>query len=342
MRCRGFVSWRVAVVVVVAIVVGGLLAALPAAAQTSGAAAETPSRTAWGDPDLQGIWNFNTNTPLERPGEFGDRQFLTDGEVVVREERAADTRIDRPPREGDPGTYNRFWTDQPRVNRRTSMIVDPPDGRLPGLTPAAQKFQQSLEEARRDVDDDAPTPGGWVHEIGPHGLSVRCVLGFNAGPPMTGRSYNANVHVLQTPDSVVLVNEMIHSARIIPLGGSPHAPPDIRQWLGDSRGRWEGDTLVVETTNFEAMVSDFANDRPAGRDMRLIERFTLAEADTLLYRFTVEDASWFIEPWTAEIDMARSEHPLYEYACHEGNHSVPNILAGARALEEAEEETAKK
>ena len=341
MRCRRVVSWQMSAVVVLAVVAVGLFTALPAAAQTSGGAAG-PDRTPWGHPDLQGVWNFNTNTPLERPGEFGDRQFLTDEELAEREEQAVQTRIDRPPREGDPGTYNRFWTDQPRVNRRTSMIVDPPDGRLPKLTPDAQGFQTSLEEARRDVDDDAPTPGGWVHEIGPHGLSVRCVLGFNAGPPMSGRSYNANVQVLQTPDSVVLVNEMIHSARIIPLDGSPHAPSAIRQWLGDSRGRWEDDTLVVETTNFETMVSDFANDRPAGQDMRLIERFTLADGGMLLYQFTVEDPSWFVAPWSAEIDMVRSEHPLYEYACHEGNHSVPNILAGARALEEAAKGAAKK
>jgi hypothetical protein len=216
------------------------------------------------------------------------------------------------------------------------MIVDPPDGSLPPLTPEAQKFQAALKEARVDVDDDAPTPGGWVTEIGPHGLSVRCIVGFNAGPPMTGRSYNANVQVLQTPDHVTLLNEMIHNARIIPLDGRPHLPEAIRQWTGDSRGRWEGETLVVETTNFARIVSDFTNDRPAGRNMRLVERFTRTDANTLLYQFTVEDPSWYTRSWTAEIDMIKTDQPLYEYACHEGNQSVPNILTGARAIEKTE------
>jgi hypothetical protein len=269
---------------------------------------------------------------------MGTRKFLTADEVAKREQQAEESLVDRPPRKGDPGTYNRFWTDQPVVNRRTSMIVDPLNGRLPALTPAAEAFQKQLAEARRGVDDDAPTPGGWVNEIGPHGLSVRCIVGFNAGPPMTGRSYNANVQVFQTPDHVVLLNEMIHSARIVPLDGRPHLSPAIRQWSGDSRGRWDGNTLVVETTNFAAMVSDFANDRPAGPAMRVIERFTRTDANTLLYQFTVDDPSWFSSRWTAEIDMVRSDQPLYEYACHEGNLSVPNILSGARAHERSEGE----
>jgi hypothetical protein len=213
------------------------------------------------------------------------------------------------------------------------MIVDPPDGRLPGLTLEAQRFQRALAETRRNVDDDAPTPGGWVLDIGPHGLSVRCIVGFNAGPPMTGQGYNANVQIVQTPELVVLVNEMIHSTRIVPLDGRPHVPATIRQWAGDSRGRWEGETLVVETTNFAEFVSDFTNDRPAGRGAKLIERFTRVDADTLLYQFTVDDPSWYVRPWTAELDMIRSNQPMYEYACHEGNQSVPNILRGARARE---------
>lgn len=317
------------------VVAGGLLAAVAAAGQTAGAGATTPRRTAWGHPDLQGIYNFNTNTPLERPREMGTRRLLTAEEMVAREEGARRFLTDVPPRDGDPGTYNRFWNDQPKVDRRTSMIVDPPDGALPPLTPAAQKFQTALKEARQDVDDDSPTPGGWVTEIGPHGLSVRCIVGFNAGPPMTGRSYNANVQVLQTPEYVMLLNEMIHNVRIIPLDGRPHLPSAIRQWTGDSRGRWEGQTLVVETTNFAGTVSDFTNDRPAGPNMRLIERFTRTDSNTLLYQFTVEDPSWYTRSWTAEIDMIRTEQPLYEYACHEGNQSVPNILAGARAIENA-------
>jgi hypothetical protein len=159
------------------------------------------------------------------------------------------------------------------------------------------------------------------------------MVGFNAGPPMTGRSYNANVLVVQTPEYVALLNEMVHNARIVPLDGRPHLPPGVGQWTGDSRGRWEGETLVVETTNFGATVSDFTNDRPAGPNMRVIERFTRTAPDMLLYEFTVEDPSWYTRPWTAQLDMIRRKEPIYEYACHEGNHSVPNILSGARATE---------
>lgn len=328
-----YASWCLPAVVI-AVAIG---APVPLSGQASGAAVSA-ARTAWGHPDLQGVWNFTTNTPLERPQEFGNRKILTDEEVVKQEERARQSRLDRPPREGDPGTYNTFWTDLPRVTRQASMIVDPPDGRLPPLTPEAQRIQAALTEARRGVDDDAPTPGGWLREIGPHGLSVRCIVGFNAGPPMTGRSYNANVQVFQTPEHVVLVNEMIHSARIIPLDGRPRLSSAIRQWSGDARGRWEGNTLVVETTNFAGIVSDFTNDRPAGPTARLIERFTRADADTLLYQFTIDDPSWYARPWTAEIDMIRSSQPLYEYACHEGNYSVPNILSGARAREKAKQD----
>lgn len=303
------------------------------AGQASGGAAPAAGRTADGRPDLTGVWNFTTNTPLERPPEMGTRARLTADEVAAREAQARQTRVDTPPREGDPGTYNRFWTDQPRVTTRTSMIVDPQDGRLPPLTPEGAAFQARLAAMRAGVDDDAPTPGGWVDAIGPHGLSVRCIVGFNAGPPMTGSGYNANVQIFQSPGTVVLLNEMIHSARIVPMDGRPHPPAAIRQWGGVSRGRWEGETLVVETRNFEHTVSDFANDRPAGPDMRVTERFTLADRDTLVYRYTLDDPSWFTQPWTAEIDMVRSDQPLYEYACHEGNLSMHGILSGARTRE---------
>lgn len=288
-------------------------------------------RTADGKPDLNGVWNFTTNTPLERPRDMGTRQRLTREEIAAREELARQTRIDAPPREGDPGTYNRFWTDQPRVTTRTSMIVAPSDGRLPALTPQARDIQARFAASRKGVDDDSPTPGGWVDAIGPHGLSVRCIVGFNAGPPMTGSGYNANVQIFQSRDTVVLLNEMIHSARIVPMDGRAPLAAGVRQWSGSARGRWEGSTLVVETSNFERLVSDFANDRPAGRAMRVTERISFIDKDTLLYRYTVDDPSWFTKPWTAEIEMVRSDQPLYEYACHEGNISMDGILSGARA-----------
>jgi hypothetical protein len=311
----------------------------PLAGQAPGSTASSSSRTAGRRPDLNpnltGVWNFTTNTPLERPKEMGTRQRLTTDEIAKREAQALQTRIDAPPREGDPGTYNRFWTDQPRVTTRTSMIVDPSDGRLPPLTPEAQAIQTRFAASRKDVDDDSPTPGGWVDAIGPHGLSVRCIVGFNAGPPMTGSGYNANVQIFQSADTVVLLNEMIHTARVVPMDGRPPLPGTVRQWAGSSRGRWEGKTLIVETTNFERVVSDFANDRPAGPAMRVTERFSLLDKNTLLYRYTVDDPSWFTKPWTAEIEMVRSDQPLYEYACHEGNISMEGILSGARARDAA-------
>lgn len=316
----------------------GLLAP-PAVGQTPGGASSS-TRAPARRPDLSGVWNFTTNTPLERPREMGTRQRLTDQEIAKREDQARQTRVDGPPKEGDPGTYNRFWTDQPRVTTRTSMIVDPPDGRLPPLTSQAQAIQARLAASRKGVDDDSPTPGGWVDAIGPHGLSVRCVVGFNAGPPMTGSGYNANVQIFQSSDTVVLLNEMIHSARIVPMDGRPHLPTAVRQWSGDSRGRWEGNTLVIETANFERVVSDFASDRPTGPAMRVTERFSFIDKDTLLYRYTVDDPSWFTQPWTAEIEMVRSDQPLYEYACHEGNISMEGILSGARARDAAHRSSA--
>lgn len=152
---------------------------------------------------------------------------------------------------------------------------------------------------------------------------------------MTGSGYNANVQIFQSPETVVLLNEMIHSARVVPMDGRPHLPTAVRQWSGDSRGRWEGNTLVIETANFERVVSDFANDRPAGPAMRVTERFSLIDKDTLLDRYTVDDPSWFARSWTAETEMVRSEQPLYEYACHEGNVSMEGILSGARARDSA-------
>lgn len=326
-----FVSWRV----VWAAVSFLTILAPPLAGQAPGRTAPSLPRTADGRPDLGGVWNFTTNTPLERPKEMGTRQRLTEAEIAKREDQARQTRVDAAPREGDPGTYNRFWTDQPRVTTRTSMIVDPPDGRLPALTPWAQNVQARFAASRKGVDDDSPTPGGWVDAIGPHGLSVRCIVGFNAGPPMTGSGYNANVQIFQTPDTVVLLNEMIHSARVVTMDGRPHLPVAVRQWSGDPRGRWEGNALVVETSNFERVVSDFASDRPAGSAMRVTERFSLMDKDTMLYRYTVDDPSWFTKPWTAEIEMVRSDQPLYEYACHEGNISMKGILSGARARDAA-------
>ena len=237
---------------------------------------------------------------------------------------------------GNVGDYNQFWYDRGTEvagTRRTSLIIDPPDGRIPALTAEAQKKKEAVAEARRGVEMDAPTPGGWINDLGPGGLRVRCILGFSSGPPMTPSAYNNNVQIFQTPEYVVILNEMIHDARIVPLDGRPHGT--LRQWAGDSRGRWDGDTLIVDTINFHApplmTTSEFS------ANMHLVERFRRMDADTLMYEFTVEDPTTWTRPWTAQVPMQRSEDSIYEYACHEGNYSVNNILAGARAKEAAEE-----
>ena len=231
-------------------------------------------RTAWGDPDLQGVWNYSVDTPLNRPVEFEQRVDLTLEEAAEREQvtarrrhardnRAAATEAGPAGLEGAGGNYNRFWTDAKRTAQQTSLVVDPADGRVPPLTPAAERWYADVERTRQGVDMDSPTPGGFVEDLGPRGLFTRCILGFNSGPPMSPCCYNENVQIFQTPDHVVLLNEMVHSARIVPLDGRPRLAAGIRQWLGDSRGRWEDDTLVVTTTNFTDAVLRLRPDAPA-------------------------------------------------------------------------------
>lgn len=301
--------------------------AKPAAPAKAGAS--VVRRTPWGHPDLQGVWDFRTVTPLERPKELGNKAVLTEAEAAEFERQAAirnnrDTNVP----DGNVGDYNEFWYDRGRQvtgTRQTSLIVDPPDGRIPALTPEAEKKRQQEAEKRKGVGIDEPTPGGFVEDLGPGGLRVRCILGFNSGPPMTPSAYNNNVQIFQTKDYVVLLNEMIHDARFIPMDGRPHGK--VRQWAGDSRGRWDGDTLVVETVNFHRPTLMTTGQTSA--TMRLVERFRRVDADTLQYEFTIDDASTWTKPWTARIPMQRSDEPVYEYACHEGNHGLYNILAGA-------------
>ena len=297
-------------------------------------------QTAWGDPDLQGVWNFSVDTPMNRPSEFEGRAALTREETAQRAEATAQLRYRRDNRqraaeagpaglEGAGGNYNRFWTDPKRTSTQTSLVIDPPDGRVPPCTAVAEQWYADIERLRQGTPMDAPTPGGFVEDLGPRGLFTRCILGFNSGPPMSPCCYNENVQIFQTPDHVVLLNEMVHSARIVPLDGRPSVSANIRQWLGVSRGRWDGDTLVVTTTNFTDDVFDFGRMRPQGTGLTLVERFTRTADDTVLYQFTLTDPVWYRAPWTAQLPMAPSGEPIYEYACHEGNHSMPNILAGA-------------
>jgi len=320
------------------VVVAGLVG-VPAAAQAQAPDNRAPLRTAWGDPDLQGIWDFRTLTPLERPTELAGKEVLTDVEAAAFERatleaRNADRRdgADRPAGIGSDveRAYNQFWWDYGnRINedRRTSLIVDPPDGRIPYTPEGRQRAARFFEDFFGKVaagPEDRP-------------LQERCILGFNSGPPMLPSAYNNNMQLLQTRDHVVIFNEMVHNARIVPLDGRPHLPSDLRQWVGDSRGRWEGDTLVVETKNFLRETS-FSG---SSAKMRLVERFRRVDADTLLYEFTVEDPTTWTRPWTAVVPMRPSEGLIFEYACHEGNYGMMNLLAGARALEKAAEDAAR-
>ena len=309
------------------------LSALPVAAQTA-------PRTAWGQPDLRGVWDFRTITPLQRPESLAEQEFLTEEEAANLEQEVLDRNADLANRpalrtevtesvdrgaDGAPGFYNNFWLDRGTRavgTRRTSLIIDPPNGRIPDLTASGQR----TADARRAYRQEHPADS-WVDRS----AYDRCILGFNAGPPITPGGYNQNLHLFQTPDHVVLVTEMVHTVRVVPLDGRPVLSDDVRQWSGDSRGHWEGETLVVETSNF----NDQRGWRGSTTNMKLVERYTRVDADTLDYEFTVIDPETWTSSWTASIPMRRSLNPMYEYACHEGNHSMDGILAGRRAEERA-------
>ncbi len=303
-------------------------------------AAQDAPRTAWGAPDLQGVWDFRTITPLERPEALGDQAFLTEEEAANLEQEVVNRNNELAARsarrtsvtesvdqgeQGAPGFYNNFWLDRGTSTvgtRRTSLIVDPPNGRLPEMSPAGRE----RTEARREYLGEHPADS-WLDRS----AFDRCILGFNAGPPITPGGYNQNLQVFQTPDHVVLITEMVHTVRVVPVGGRPALPGHVRQWSGDSRGRWEGDTLVIETSHF----NDQRRWRGTTPSMTLVERLTRVDADTLAYEYTVDDPETWTRPWTASIPMRRSDEPLYEYACHEGNYSMPGILGGHRADEAA-------
>ena len=337
--------------------IAGLLTilALVVMAPASAAAQADVPPTPWGDPDLQGVWDFRTVTPMERPEDRADQEFLTDEEAAAIEQAALDRNAElasRPARrteadptgnvdrgvDGAPGSYNNFWFDRGTSavsTGRTSLVIDPSSGRIPPLTEEARARRDALTEARRNTGPHQPTPGGWVDDLGANGLQVRCIVGFNAGPPMTPGGYNNNMQLFQTPDTVVIYNEMNHNPRVIPLDDRPFT--GLRQWAGESRGRWEGDTLVVETTNFLRETSFMRGGATA--DLQLVERFTRASPEVLLYEVTVDDPSTWTSPWTYEVPMQWNPAPVFEYACHEGNYSMAVILAGA--LEGEEEDSSR-
>ena len=337
MRCRGTVA--VAFVAVALAITGWA----PAAA---GQDADLP-RTPDGRPDLQGVWNFSTITPLERPEELADQAFLTAEEAAAFEQETAAGRVDAPPPPGCPGGYNQFWFDPGTEvvgDRRTSLIVDPPDGRLPALQPGVAQGEMVPDDGSVVAPPEARPVrfrAGGVGYDGPEdrGLAERCLLGFNTGPPMLPSGfYNDYMQLFQGPDHVAILNEMVHDVRIVPLDGREPLADGVRQWMGSSRGHWEGDTLVVTSSNFTDRTAGFntsvISGVGTGENLRLVERFTRVDADTLLYEFTVDDPATYTRPFTVAVPMVRTDAPLFEYACHEGNYGLLNILRGARAEEQ--------
>ena len=288
----------------------------------------TPPRTPNGQPDLQGFWTNTTYVPLERPKNV-TKAFNTKEKVAELIKRAAAVESEQT----EPGTvpdvhydFTQFGLDRSQgalaLNLRTSLIVDPPDGRIPPLTAEGQKRAAERAEARKQM-------GGPSDAAQNQPLSVRCIIMDRIGPPMLAGAYNNNYQIVQVPGYVMILVEMIHDVRIIPLDGRPHLPQNVRQWTGSYRGHWEGETLVVETRNFNGKMAF----QGSTENMRLIERFTRVDENTIRYQFTVDDASTWTRPWSAEVPWAKTVGPLFEHACHEGNYGLGNILSGARAEE---------
>ena len=293
-----------------------------------------PPRTPDGHPDLQGIWTNATVVPLERPASALGKEFYTEEEAAENARRVLG--ISSWERLGGQAAvhYNmsQYGLDLSQVKlaltRRTSLIVGP-EGRVPPFTPEAQKRLAGRAARNRGHQFDGP-------ENRP--LQERCIVYSTEGPPMLPSAYNSNLQIVQSPGYVAIVQEMIHSARLIPTDARPHLPPGIRQWMGDSRGHWEGDTLVVDTTNFTGETAF----RGSTAALHLVERFTRVGNDTILYEFTADDPATWTHPWTAQLALAKIEGPLFEFACHEGNLGIANTLSGARAAERSATEALKK
>jgi hypothetical protein len=323
--------------------VAALLTHVPVAGQAPASAKATPGkytvpRTADGRPDLQGVWANNAATPIERPKAVAGKPMLNDAELAALQKRAAElfsgdgdagfgdqvytaalSDAKFASTDGKTGDYNHFWVADRWFDHRTSLVVDPPDGQIPPYTPQTQKRQDELVAYRLAHPADGPED---------RNLLERCI---SSGLPNLLAGYNSNYQIFQTPSHVVIGQEMIHDARVIPLDGRPHVDKDVKLWLGDPRGRWEGDTLVVDTTNF----SPKSNLRGASGNLHLVERFTRISADTLEYQFTATDPTTWTKPWTARLLLKSSPDRLFEYACHEGNIGLTGILSGHRAEEKA-------
>ena len=352
---------RIRKLVPIAGLVATLVVAAPVAfaSEKASASAYKPARNAQGHPDLQGIWDFRTLTPLERPEEMGEQAVFSEEEQeAFRQKAIAVNDVDNKRTEDGKvdveGAYNSAWYDfgtEMNEDRRTSLIVDPANGRLPALTSAAKvNLKENLKRVPpvRDLFSFSATPGpsGSFRPVGPEvlGLSERCMVGFNAGPPLTPSAYNNNLRIVQAPSHVVIFTEMIHDARIIPIDGRPHLSGDIKKWYGDSRGHWDGDTLVVETRNFTNKTPiyqlplrldklDETGPVGFGQDMRLVERFTRVSDSRINYEYTIDAPDTFVKPFTVIIPMRATDDQIFEYACHEGNYGMAGMLGGARTAE---------
>ncbi len=317
-------------------------------------AADESLRTEWGHPDLQGVWNFSTEIPFERPVQFGSREFLSADEIrEIQQRLAADAAAGAVveadaefANRGAPDTserfvygYDHFWYEMASIadTVRTSQIIYPLDGRMPDVLPDAPSGSSGFLE---DAYGTRPvrTGSGGIGKDGPEdrGLPERCIVGLNEMPPYRPSRYNNNLQIVQNRDHVVIISEMIHNARIVPLDGRPPLPEDMELWTGDSRGYWDGDTLVIETRNFSFLTSSLRN-AGTGKDKFLTERITRTDYDSLDYEWTLEDAATFTDRVTAILPMAKVAGQLYEYACQEGNYGLLNILRGAREAERRED-----
>ena len=303
-----------------------------ASAQSTNAPASAPL-TAWGVPDLQGVWSYATITPLQRPTELSGRMFLTAEEVAQQNNDAAtrassERRAELTPARDLGLAYNQVWWDRGKSTGRTSLIVDPPNGRLPALTPEAQRMGAERQATRRAHQYDS-----WENRP----LQERCMT-YQRSPPVPS-GYNNTYQIFQTPEYVAILNEMIHDVRFIPMDGRPHVREGIRQWNGDSRGHWEDGTLVVETTHYSDKTT-WRGFPGAGQTLRAVERFTRLDEDTIDYQFTIHDPTTYTSSWSVDLPLPNLPgYVLYEYACHEGNYSIANVLTGARIQEKASQET---
>lgn len=329
---------------------GLMLVAAGISSPLDAADAPVDLKTEWGQPDLQGVWNFSTDIPLQRPQRYGEREFLTAEEIAEIQARQAELAAQGAENEPDPDAaargapdtderftfgYDMFWYEMASIGDtvRTSQIVYPKDGRMPPLQEGAPVQNGGLGD---DIPGERPVRYGvgGISKDGPEdrGLSERCIVGFNAGPPFSPSRYNNNVQIVQNRDHVVILSEMIHDARVVPLDGRPFADEDVRFWTGDSRGYWDGDTLVVVTRNFNDLTTSFGSFGTA-LDKVLTERFTRLDYSTLNYEWTLEDPTTFTDRITAILPMAKVAGQLYEYACHEGNYGMVNVLRGERMKE---------